>query len=89
MQITQALDSAPLNLFLCPEEGCIKSYQRHSSLQKHPEYGEHKRALEYETLLDRAVLGYASKLEEGASMVSEIQGTSIFFDFIFLFIIFL
>ena len=48
-----SLHSAPQNLFLCPEEGCIKSYQRHSLLQKHLEYGEHKRALEYETLLDR------------------------------------
>lgn len=72
-----SLDSAPQNLFLCPEEGCIKSYQRHSSLQKHLEYGEHKRALEYETLLDRAMLGYASRLEEGASMVPEIQETEL------------
>ena len=72
-----SLISAPQNLFLCPEEGCIKSYQRHSSLQKHLEYGEHKRALEYETLLDRAVLGYASRLEEGASMVPEVQETEL------------
>lgn len=72
-----SFDSAPQNLFLCPEEGCIKSYQRHSSLQKHLEYGEHKRALECETLLDRAVLGYASRLEEGASMVPEIQETDL------------
>ena len=72
-----SLDSAPQNLFLCPEEGCIKSYQRHSSLQKHLEYGEHKRALEYETLLNRAMLGYASRLEEGASTVPEIQETEL------------
>jgi len=38
---------------------------------------EHKRALEYETLLDLAVLGYASKLEEGAGMVPDIQGTEL------------
>ena len=72
-----SLDSAPQNLLLCPEEGCIKSYQRHSSLRKHLEYGEHKCALEYETLLDRAVQGYASGLEEGASMVPEIQETEL------------
>ena len=72
-----SLDSAPQNLLLCPEEGCIKSYQRHSSIQKHLEYGEHKRALEYEMLLDRAVLGYAPRLEDGASMVPEIQETEL------------
>ena len=72
-----SLDSAPQNLFLCPEEGCIKSYQRHSSLLKHLECGKHKRALEYETILDRAVLGYASRLEEGASIVPEIQETEL------------
>jgi len=72
-----SLDSAPLNLFLCLEEGCIKSFQRHSYLQKHLEYGERKLGLEYETLLYQAVLGYASKLEEGAGMVPEIQRTGL------------
>ena len=72
-----SLDSTPQDLFLCPEERCIKSYQRHSSLQKHLEYGEHKRALECETLLDRAVLGYASRLEEGGGRVPEIQETDL------------
>ena len=29
--------STTKNIFFCSEEGCIKSYQRHSSLQKHLE----------------------------------------------------
>ena len=44
-----------LKYFFCSEEGCIKSYQRHSSLQKHLECGRYKYVLEYETLFDRAV----------------------------------
>ena len=50
---------------------CIESYQRHSSLQKHLECGRHKYVLEYETLYDRAVLGYAFKLEKGPSAVPQ------------------
>jgi hypothetical protein len=65
------------HLFACPEEGCVKSYQRYSSLQKHLDCGKHKRALESETLFDRAILGYASKLEQGNSAVPEIHETEL------------
>ena len=64
-----------LKYFFCSEEGCIKSYQRHSSLQKHLECGRHKYVLEYETLYDRAVLGYASRLEKGPSAVPQLLDT--------------
>ena len=53
-------------LFFCPEEGCVKSFQRYSSLQNHLDCGKHKYALERETLLDKAILMYASKLEQGS-----------------------
>lgn len=52
-------------LFSCPEEGCIKSYQRFSSLQHHLEVGKHSYALENETLFDKAMMSYATKLEQG------------------------
>lgn len=55
------------SLFFCPEAGCVKSYQKLSSLEKHLDYGTHKYALERETLYDKAMLYYAAKLEEGAS----------------------
>ena len=64
-----------LKYFFCSKEGCIKSYQRHSSLQKHLECGRHKYVLEYETLYDRAVLGYASRLEKGPSAVPQLLDT--------------
>ena len=67
--------STTKNIFFCSVEGCIKSYQRHSSLQKHLECGRHKYVLEYETLYDRAVLGYASRLEKGPSAVPQLLDT--------------
>ena len=53
------------SLFFCPEEGCIKSFQRHSSLENHLECEKHKYAQEQETLYDKAIMMYASKLEHG------------------------
>ena len=55
------------NLFPCPEQGCVKSYQRYSSLEKHLHCGSHHYALEHETLYDKAMKSYAARLEEGAS----------------------
>jgi hypothetical protein len=52
-------------LFPCPSDGCIKSFQRFSSLQRHPDVGNHKYVLERETLLDKAMLSYAAKLDQG------------------------
>ena len=59
-------------MFSCPEEGCVMSYQRHSSLEQHLQCGKHKRVLEQETLLDRAMLSYAAELERGGSKISEL-----------------
>ena len=54
-------------LFTCPEEGCVKTFIRHSSLVLHLDCGKHKRALEHETLYDKAMIEYASNLECGSS----------------------
>lgn len=60
-------------LFTCTEEGCIKTYQTYSSLQKHLECGKHKYALERESMLDKAMLRYARNLEVGASATDDSQ----------------
>ena len=52
------------DLFACPEEGCVKVYQRYLDLQYHLDCGKHDRMPEQETLLDKAVLNYASKIEQ-------------------------
>ena len=58
-------------LFTCPEEGCVKTFQRFSSLHKHLDGGSHKYALERESLLHKAMLRYAENLESGASSIEE------------------
>ena len=64
--------SSSSELFSCPEEGCVMTYQRYSSLEQHIQCGKHKRALEQETLLDRAMLKYAYELKKGGSKVEEL-----------------
>ena len=54
-------------MFFFTEEGCIKSYQRLSSLQNHLDCGKHQYVLGRETLYDKAMLKYAAQLEEGTS----------------------
>ncbi|CAH3192440.1 unnamed protein product [Porites evermanni] len=49
-------------LFTCPEDECIQTFQRSSSLQAHLDEGKHKRALEKETLFDKARKGYAARI---------------------------
>ena len=39
-------DTASSQLFFCPEEGCITSYQRFAALQHHLDCGKHERKLE-------------------------------------------
>ena len=65
-------DKPKVALFSFPEEGCTKSYQRYSSLLNHIECGLHKRSLECETLYDRAIMGCASRLEQGATAIPEL-----------------
>ena len=52
-------------LFQCPNYGYVKSFQRYSSLQRHLDVGKHKYVLERETLLDKAMQSYATKLVQG------------------------
>ena len=56
-------------LFASPEDGCVKSFQRFSSLEHHLDVGKHRYALESLTLLDKAMMSYASKLEQGVATV--------------------
>ncbi|KXJ06886.1 hypothetical protein AC249_AIPGENE27447, partial [Exaiptasia diaphana] len=65
------LEEQATNLFPCPNDGCIKSFQRFSSLQRHLDIGKHKYALEQETLLDKAMLSYAAKLDKGDAVLND------------------
>ena len=39
-------------IFSCSEEGCVKTFERYSSMQRHLDCGKRQRALERHTLLD-------------------------------------
>ena len=63
-------------LFLCPSEGCVCTFQKHSSLEYHILYGKCKLLKERNTLLDQAKLLYVQKMSEGTSTQPTISGTS-------------
>ena len=63
-------------LFTCPEEGCTKTFLRHSSMMQHLDCGKHQRVLEQETLFDKAVLEYAEQLEGQPTLVPVVSTVS-------------
>ncbi|KAK3731614.1 hypothetical protein QZH41_015867, partial [Actinostola sp. cb2023] len=60
------------SLFPCPEEGCIQTFRRYSSLTTHLDSDKHKYVLERETLFDKAMINYASYLEHGESSLENL-----------------
>lgn len=62
--------------FSCPEEGCVKTFVRYSSMQWHLDSEKHQRALERYTLLDRAAVGYAQRLEGQCAAVPELDAVA-------------
>lgn len=55
------------DLFTCPFEGCVRTFQRYSNMEHHMSYGKCQLKPERRTLLDKAKLIYRQKLLEGAS----------------------
>ena len=53
-----------MKFFACREEGCTKTYHCFFALQHHLDSGKHERALEHETLLDKAVHEYVARLDK-------------------------
>lgn len=72
----ESSDTDDDTLFTCSEDGCVKTFQRFSSLQKHLDGGKHNYVLERESFLDKAMLRYAENLESGAASIEE-QGEEI------------
>ena len=57
-------------VFVFPEEGCTWIFLRHS-MQRHLDCGKHERALDRETLMARAAMAYAERLEGQTPSVQE------------------
>ncbi|PFX13340.1 hypothetical protein AWC38_SpisGene22581 [Stylophora pistillata] len=66
-------------IFSCPEEGCVKTFVRYSSMQRHLDCGKHQRALERYTILDRAAAGYAQSEGSGEGQLRYSKGLSVDF----------
>ena len=60
---TNEVEAKFTSLFACPEQGCAKTFLRHSSLLRHLDCGKHKLVLEREPLFDKAALEYQHQLE--------------------------
>lgn len=61
-------------LFSCPNEGCIKVYERYSSLERHMSFGKCELIPEKETLLDRAKLTYHAILQDDIGIAKVFEG---------------
>lgn len=62
--------------FSCPQDGCTRVYQRHSSLEKHLFYERCVKSLERATVLDQAKEGYAARLLEGVGTIPTLPQTT-------------
>ena len=64
---TAKVETEIMGIFHCPNEGCIKVYQRHSALEKHMSYGKCELHPERASLLDQAKQMYHVKFTERTS----------------------
>ncbi|XP_067040180.1 uncharacterized protein [Acropora muricata] len=69
-------EDATNSVFTCPDEGCSQTFLRHSSLQRHLDFGKHLRVLEREMLLDRAIVAYAESLQGQTAEIPHLDTAS-------------
>lgn len=82
-QVTPATETQPeedpieAQLYSCPWEGCMKTFQRHYNLEQHLLYGKCKIEEERYSLIDMAKLLYRKQLVEGSSEHPHIPGPAV------------
>ncbi|PFX11910.1 hypothetical protein AWC38_SpisGene24213 [Stylophora pistillata] len=59
--------------FACPQDGCVRVFQRYSALEKHLISEKCSKSLEKRSLLDLAKIAYKSALEEGVGTIPTLQ----------------
>lgn len=62
-----------MEAFSCPNEGCVRVFQRFSSLERHLSFERCSKSLERQTLLDIAKTQYAFLLEEGVGKMPTLK----------------
>ena len=61
----------------CPQDGCVRVFQRHSALEKHLSSEKCTKSLEKRSLLDLAKIAYKSALEEGVGTIPTLKPIAI------------
>ena len=61
------------DVFSCPREGCVRVFQRLSSLERHLSLEKCTRALERQSLFDLAKTQYATHLQEGVGAIPTLK----------------
>ena len=64
--------------FPCPQDGCVRLFQRLSNLERHLSFEKCTKVLERLSLMDLSKTGYASLLDEGAVAMPTLLPTSTF-----------
>ena len=64
-------------LFFCPNEGCVKIYERQSSFEKHLFFGKCRIKAEKENLLEKAKRTYHTLLKEGTNTAKALRARTV------------
>lgn len=60
-------------VFPCPQDGCVRVFQRLSALEKHLSLEKCTKSLEKRSLMDLAKIAYKSSLEEGVGCIPSLE----------------
>ena len=63
-------------VYSCPQDGCIRVFQRLSTLQKHLSLEKCSKSLKRHSLMDLAKMGYQSYLEEGVGTSPSLRAST-------------
>ena len=77
METLPVEDLTEVQLYSCPWEGCVKTFQRHCNLEQHLLYGKCEMEVERYSLLDMAKLMYNEQLVQGSSEHPHIPGPAL------------
>ena len=60
-------------VYSCPQDGCVRVFQRVSALEKHLSVEKCSRSPEKYSLMDLAKMGYKTHLEEGVGILPSLK----------------
>ena len=63
-------------LYSCPQDGCVRVFQRLSALERHLSLEKCTQSLERYSVMDLAKIGYKSCLEQGVGVLPTLEVTT-------------